>query len=314
MVQQRFDGFIDRHSTLKALTRPIWAPVDFEFGAARAVLGTAKGLVTLAAHPLGTLEGLAGTIDRAILDDTPATTHLANLYKRVTSASEHDLYSGAGSVAVNVAMVVVPEALAARAGTVGEVGTLAEISNTARVVDLGLDSSRLTLNAPTLAGFETATGTVKAFAAERGLAEVGVPATRSSNPLSQVLDFDAHGNEIFYRSMSPADYARMQRTGAIPATGETFVSPSQAYSAGYDGVLVRVTTAPGTAQQLSEIGVVANPGTANLFPGMPVAAKGWTANNAMLKLEGNVVNTSLGRGSALTTFNKNIVKFEQLPK
>ncbi len=151
-------------------------------------------------------------------------------------------------------------------------------------------------------------------AAERGLAEVGVPATRSSNPLSQVLDFDAHGNEIFYRSMSPADYARMQRTGAIPATGETFVSPSQAYSAGYDGVLVRVTTAPGTAQQLSEIGVVANPGTANLFPGMPVAAKGWTANNAMLKLEGNVVNTGLGRGSALTTFNKNIVKFEQLPK
>lgn len=110
--------------------------------------------------------------------------------------------------------------------------------------------------------------------------------------------------------MSPSDFAKLQRTGKLPATGETFISPSETYSRGYDGVLVRMATKPGTSQQLLDIGVTANPGTANLFPGMPSAAKGWTANNAMFKVEGNVVNTGLGRGSALGTFNRNIVLFD----
>jgi hypothetical protein len=104
--------------------------------------------------------------------------------------------------------------------------------------------------------------------------DLGVPASRSTNPLSPVLEFDAYGNENFYRTMSPGDFAKLQRTGKIPATGETFISPSEVYSSGYEGVLVRVTTKPGTMQQLMGMGVTANPGTANLFPALPSATKG----------------------------------------
>jgi filamentous hemagglutinin len=139
--------------------------------------------------------------------------------------------------------------------------------------------------------------------------KIGIPATRSTNPLSPVLEFDAHGNDLLYRTMKPTDFAKLQRTGKLPASSETFISPSEAYSRGYDGVLVRFTTKPGTMQQLADIGVTANPGTASLFPGMQSAAKGWTANNAMFKLEGSVVNTGLGRGNALTIFNRNIVQY-----
>jgi hypothetical protein len=112
--------------------------------------------------------------------------------------------------------------------------------------------------------------------------------------------------------MSPADFAKLQRTGKLPATGETFISPSQVYSRGYDGILVRFTVKPGTMQQLADIGVTANSGTASLFPGMQGVAKGWTANNAMFKLEGNVVNTGLGRGNALTIFNQSTIQYEPI--
>jgi hypothetical protein len=109
--------------------------------------------------------------------------------------------------------------------------------------------------------------------------------------------FDAYGNEIFYRTMSLKDFAKMERTNKVPATGETFISPSEAYASGYEGVTVRVTTKPGTMQQLTDVGVSANPGTTALFPDMPSAVKGsWTSNNAMLKLEKGVVNTGLGKG------------------
>ncbi len=151
---------------------------------------------------------------------------------------------------------------------------------------------------------------------------IGVPATRSSNPLSPVIDFDAHGNEILYRTMSPADAAKMQRTGQVPATGETFVSPLEAYSKGYNGTLVRITVKPGTMDELMSIGGTGNAGTAKLFPDLPRVSKGWTANNSQFKLEATkiqeinnglgVVNTGLGKGEALNIFNSNILKFEPL--
>jgi len=59
-----------------------------------------------------------------------------------------------------------------------------------------------------------------------------------------------------------------------------------------------------------------------LFPDMEQAKKGWTLENALFKLEGKkkahvnngngVVNTGLGSGKALDTFNPNIIKFEEL--
>lgn len=65
-------------------------------------------------------------------------------------------------------------------------------------------------------------------------------------------------------------------------------------------------------QQLGDIGVTANKGTARLFPEMQNAAKGWATNNAMFKLEGGVVNTGLGRGTALDVFNHRIVQWQQI--
>jgi hypothetical protein len=122
--------------------------------------------------------------------------------------------------------------------------------------------------------------------------------------------------------MSPADFAKMQRTGQVPATSETFVSPLEAYSAGYEGTLVRITVKPGTMDQLMSIGGTGNAGTANLFPELPRVSKGWTANNAQFKLEATnipeinnslgVVNTGLGKGEALKIFNSNIIKYEPL--
>lgn len=124
--------------------------------------------------------------------------------------------------------------------------------------------------------------------------------------------------------MQPKDFAKFQRTGQLPATNETFISPLETYSAGYDGVLVRLTVKPGTIDELMSIGGTGNAGTAKLFPELPRVSKGWSMTNAQFKLEATnklhinnglgVVNTGLGRGDALNLFNSNLLKFEQLPK
>ncbi|MEN5093706.1 hypothetical protein ABE458_23710 [Pseudomonas protegens] len=151
---------------------------------------------------------------------------------------------------------------------------------------------------------------------------VGVPVTKSSNPLSPVLEFDAKGNEIMYRVMSEADFAKMQRTGLIPGTGETSISPNKDYVGKYNGVLVRITTKPGTSAKLQEIGVSANSPTTNQFPSMSTQTGKWNQTNARFKVEATgeahvsggagVLNTQLGKGVALDIFNKNILRVETL--
>ncbi|WP_199611736.1 putative Ig domain-containing protein [Flocculibacter collagenilyticus] len=152
--------------------------------------------------------------------------------------------------------------------------------------------------------------------------QVGVPTSHSTNPLAPVLDFDGYGNEIFYRSMSPSDYRHMRLTGEIPATGETFISPLQAYSAGYDGNLIRLTVKPGTMEELFRIGSTGNHGTAKLLPELPRTPKGWSVDYAQFKLEAKnkpyinnglgVLNTGLGKGEALNIFNSNLIRFDPL--
>ena len=56
-------------------------------------------------------------------------------------------------------------------------------------------------------------------------ADIGVPVSRSPNPLSPVRDVDAFGNQIFYRTMSPEQYEILMETGRLPATTETSISP-----------------------------------------------------------------------------------------
>lgn len=153
-------------------------------------------------------------------------------------------------------------------------------------------------------------GAVGGVAAKGG---VGVPLTRAENPLSPVLEFDAFGNEIVYRTMSSEQYKLFKVTGVMPATGETSISPSLAYSSGYEGVTVRITTAPGTSSALQKIGIAANEPAAAQFSDMSMRPGSWVQENARFKVEGGQMTTQLGRGKALDIFNGNIVKFEVVP-
>ena len=125
-----------------------------------------------------------------------------------------------------------------------------------------------------------------------------------------------------YRTMRSEDFENLMITGKVPATGETFLSPLEAYSRGYDGRLVRFATKPGTSDELLSIGGYGNKGTLQYYPDLPHAGSGWTSNMSQIKLEGQgipyinygngVVNTGLGRGDALDIFNANIIKYDVL--
>ena len=157
---------------------------------------------------------------------------------------------------------------------------------------------------------------------------VAYPNIRSNpnHPHNIVLERDIRGNEILYRSMSQSDFAKFQRTGKMPATGETYISPSRAYSSGYEGVLVQIKVKPGTMSKLAENGIAGNSGTVNkVFPNMPRSSKGWTQRGQVqFKLEGQgkpninsgqgVVNAGLGKGKALDNFNQSIVSFKTVKK
>ncbi|MBN8851225.1 MAG: hypothetical protein BGO55_10020 [Sphingobacteriales bacterium 50-39] len=121
-------------------------------------------------------------------------------------------------------------------------------------------------------------------------------------------------SETFYRTMSAKDFSIFQKTGELPATGETFISPTKAFSANYEGVLVEINVKPGTAKQLEGIGV-RNAASGHPYGELPLVEKGWGQSKAFFKLETNVeglkqVNIGLGKGKALELFNKNIQSFK----
>jgi hypothetical protein len=127
----------------------------------------------------------------------------------------------------------------------------------------------------------------------------------------QGLNFGTSGTlrtETFYRTMSKADYETYLRTGRVPATSETFISPTQAFSEGFDGVLMQFHVKPGTTQALRAIGVrdtsriVRDSGLGDL----PLVSPGWTSGKAFFKGERGQVNIGLGQGEALNIFNSNI--------
>ena len=150
--------------------------------------------------------------------------------------------------------------------------------------------------------------------AEEALGTVGVPVTRSANPLSSVLEFDAHGNEIMYRSMSREDFKYLDRTGMLRPTTETSMSPDFAYSSKYtknDSVTVRFATEPGTSAALQEIGIAANL-PAELELGMAQRSGKWMQTNTRFKVEGGQMTTQLGQGPGIKIFNQGIVDFERV--
>jgi filamentous hemagglutinin len=153
-------------------------------------------------------------------------------------------------------------------------------------------------------------------AAADAASTIGVPVTRSANPLSPVLEFDAHGNEIMYRTMSPDHLKYLDRTGVLLPTTETSVAADLAYTypkyTKNGGVTVRFALEPGTSAALQEIGIAANSGAAQAL-GMAERNGSWMATNARFKVEGGQMTTQLGQGKALDIFNRGIIRFEPVP-
>ncbi|MEI6605821.1 MAG: RHS repeat-associated core domain-containing protein [Verrucomicrobiota bacterium] len=125
----------------------------------------------------------------------------------------------------------------------------------------------------------------------------------------------AEGTETFYRTMSQEHYEQLLNTGKIPATGETFISPSLQYAQKYSGATVQFNIEAGTTDALMGMGVrnSARGFAGSVYEGLPAMDGQWTASSAYFKWEKGVVNIGLGQGSALETFNKSIVNFNLVP-
>ena len=122
--------------------------------------------------------------------------------------------------------------------------------------------------------------------------------------------------------MKESHYRTLVRNNVLTGTGETSLAPLEAFSADYNGALVRLTVKPGTSAQLQEIGIAANDPAAAEFPGMSTRTGPWNQTDARFKVEATgvmninnglgIMNTQLGKGTALDIFNANLLDFERL--
>ena len=130
--------------------------------------------------------------------------------------------------------------------------------------------------------------------------------------ISESVDESGSASEVYYRTMSQADYDYLRMTGELPATNETFISPTYSFSSDYDGITVEFELRKGTTNSLLDIGVGNNADQAIRDYGvLPQVSKGWTENNAFFKGEGTQTNIGLGKGKALEIFNSNIINFKR---
>jgi RHS repeat-associated protein len=128
---------------------------------------------------------------------------------------------------------------------------------------------------------------------------------------------DIATTETFYRTMSQENYQQLLNTGQIPATGETFITPSLQYAQQYNGVTVQFNVQAGTQDALMGMGVrnSANDFIGTSYESLPLVQSGWGSSSAFFKAEGNgLFNIGLGNGTALDTFNSSIVNFNAVPK
>ncbi|TLF92253.1 RHS repeat-associated core domain-containing protein, partial [Nocardia cyriacigeorgica] len=150
-----------------------------------------------------------------------------------------------------------------------------------------------------------------------GLAPASNPRSYPHNPLvwNDPLGLTPDCGEVFYRTMSEEHYQELLRTGRLQATGETFISPTQAFSESYEGRLVRFVVESGTQEALADIGVRdASRRVREIYPDMPEVFKGWADVAAHFKGEGDNINIGLGRGAALEIFNNSIVRFSEVAR
>ncbi len=125
-------------------------------------------------------------------------------------------------------------------------------------------------------------------------------------------------DETYYRTMSIAHAEIFDRTGSIPATKETFISPSYAFSKNYEGITFEINVKDGTTKKLESIGVRDQSIlTKILYPDMPEVKSGWSLKNAYFKQEKvgkkqKQVNLGLGKGDALSVFNEHITSSKRI--
>lgn len=133
--------------------------------------------------------------------------------------------------------------------------------------------------------------------------------TKAASITAKSINNSLDKAETFYRTMSKADYDTFVKTGKMPATSETFLSPTQSFSEGYNGVTVEFKVNSGTTNSLEAIGVRDTGNlTKKVYSDMPTVQKGWASNNAYFKTEDNQINIGLGNGKALDIFNDNIIE------
>ncbi|MEN7547394.1 RHS repeat-associated core domain-containing protein [Rapidithrix thailandica] len=123
-------------------------------------------------------------------------------------------------------------------------------------------------------------------------------------------------SETFFRTISREHADILESTGKLPATKETFTSPTKVFSDGYEGVTYEFTMKDGTTAELEKIGVRDNSRlTRRKYLDMPEVKPGWTQNHAYFKQEGpkgrKQINIGLGKGKGLDIFNKNIDSFKK---
>jgi len=137
--------------------------------------------------------------------------------------------------------------------------------------------------------------------------------------VNRIVQTFSRNTERFYRVMKENDYQKYLQTGKVPATAETFTSPSLEYlkTKNYNGILVEFKLKSGTTNALESIGVRDFSAAASSKYGtMPhqFEVNDWTMNNAFFKGEGaqnpqfkDLVNIGLGQGRALDIFNEHII-------
>ncbi|CAL2108655.1 hypothetical protein T190115A13A_90001 [Tenacibaculum sp. 190524A02b] len=125
-------------------------------------------------------------------------------------------------------------------------------------------------------------------------------------------NYEAFENgEVFYRTIPKPHYESLLRGEGLPATRETFTSPSMGFSEDYRGVMVQFQTKPGTIKALEGVGVRDESKLVRqAYPKLPKSKGGWNETSALFKKEGTQINIGLGKGEALNIFNENTTNFQ----
>ena len=140
-----------------------------------------------------------------------------------------------------------------------------------------------------------------------------VDVIESDTEVAASIADEAGTPEVYYRTMSDEHFAALNSTGRLQATSETFISPSEEFSAGFRGRTVEFSVRPGTTDALAEMGVRDTSSiTTAAYPDMPLVSRGWNTTSAFFKGERGVINIGLGRGPALDTFNDAILGFREV--